>query len=107
MEENEKRGKTLKNEQQWKSSQFNMYLGKIKNKYVIFNNVSLSMIEVKKNIYSRLRNNELDKICSETIKELENGCFVVRNEIDEVGKLIKIRDKLIDEKEHYFCLFLY
>ncbi len=90
-------------EKNLKKSQFNIYIEQIENKYIVFNNSSLSMIELRKDIFYSLKNDKINEIDLKTLKELKKGNFVVNSELNEVDKLLQIRETLI-RRRHSFGL---
>ncbi|MCP4146565.1 MAG: radical SAM protein [bacterium] len=76
---------------QWKASQFNEYLGELKKAHwVIYNNLSGAMIEVKKKIYDALRLNNPDALTEKKhVDALHYAKFIALKTSDEVDDLKK------------------
>lgn len=84
-------------ENEWKASQFNEFLGRLNGNWVIYNNLSGGMIEVKKNIYDSLLNNRLFDIDNENhINSLKYGKFITESRIDEYEELRKKENYIND-----------
>jgi len=82
---------------QFKSSQFNEYLGNLDDSWVISNNLSGGMIEVEQNIYEALFNNEISRISEkELIEGLAYGNFIVDNSFNEVDGLKATRNEWVE-----------
>jgi uncharacterized protein len=82
-----------------KPSQFNEYLGKGENNYIIYNNLSGAMIEVQLYLYNLIKKNEIKSIPNKSaVSELIKGNFIVpflENEIDRLYSIKTRRDGYI------------
>jgi uncharacterized protein len=73
----------------WKTSQFNEYLGELRqDRWVVYNNLSGAMIEVKRDLYDWMRNNNVKQLPEPRYyKALSHGKFIVAENIDEVEEI--------------------
>jgi uncharacterized protein len=80
----------------WRASLFNEYLGEIAgNTWVIYNNLSGAMIEISKEVYDSLLNNDINNsINPKFYKPLSYGKFIIDSEDDEIENLKKTKEKL-------------
>lgn len=82
----------------WKTSQFNEYLGELKKeRWVVYNNLSGAMIEVKRDLYDSIRNNDVKQLPKpQYYKALSHGKFIVEENIDEVEEIKKTRQNAFE-----------
>lgn len=82
----------------WKASRFNEYLGNLnKTGWVIYNNLSGAMIEVKNEMYDIVRNGGLEAISeAEHIQGLSHASIIVPEDMDEIEALREKRNQLIE-----------
>jgi uncharacterized protein len=81
---------------EYKSSQFNEYLGRGKEGWVIFNNLSSAMIEVPKRIYDAISKDRLDILSDDVLFGLKKGHFIVSDNDNEIDILKKKREELYE-----------
>jgi uncharacterized protein len=81
---------------QWKASQFNEYLGELKeNSWVIYNNLSGAMVELNKRIYDAVSNNRIEEITNPSIQNsLQHGKLIVDRNLEEIENLKKMKEDM-------------
>lgn len=84
--------------QRWKTSQFNEYLGELReNNWVVYNNLSGAMIEVQRELYDSIRNNDVGYLPKPGYyNALSHGKFIIAGNIDEVEEIKRLKEKAIE-----------
>ena len=82
----------------FKSSQFNEYLGKGEEGWIIYNNLSAAMIEVPYYAYKMLRENKISnfKNANKIIPALRKGYFIVPKNENEIEILRRKRNEICE-----------
>ncbi len=81
---------------EWKVSLFNEYI-KYKGKYIIYNNLSGSMIEVGEKIYTAFETKKFHSLSSEKILQLSSGNFIVPLEKNEIDDLRRRKEEIVNK----------
>ncbi len=86
-----------------KTSLFNEYLGCIEGRWVLYNNLSCAMIDVKEDLYNAILNNQLTALSPQSILTLKQAKFLVAENQDEVQE-IRDKNKSIQENNEVIGL---
>ena len=82
-------------ESKWKASQFNEFLGKINDNWILYNNLSGAMVELNKGMYDSILNNRVSDFANPTTyKALEHGKFIVDGSTDEIEEIKRTKDEM-------------